>query len=138
MRSTFLCRRLLLTTALLLAGCTSKGTNRGVEPAEAFGMLQNRFAQILDVREADEVRGGVAAGALWMPMSKIESDSTEWREFQKNTLKKDKTIIIYCGSGGRAGEAASLLNKAGFDTGTMGAYSGWVAAGLPQDPAPTP
>lgn len=99
-------------------------------PHEAYGVLQNGFAVLVDVRESEEVKSGIATPAQWMPTSKIESQSVEWQEFVKK-LSKDKQVIFYCAKGGRAGRVAALLAKEGFKTANMGGYADWAQAGLP-------
>ncbi len=125
----------LLALLLPFAACTKKGESRSIEPTEAFGMLRNRFAILLDVREKEELTDGMAEGAVWMPMSMIRKAGNEWSEFVQNKLTKDKTIIIYCAVGGRAGEVAEILNEKGFKTGNMGGFKDWVAAKLPTQPS---
>jgi rhodanese-related sulfurtransferase len=114
-----------------LFACDRKAPQVGsVTPQEAMGELRNGFATLLDVREADEVKGGIAQGATWIAKSKIQAgDPTfqQWLEKQP----KDKKIITYCGAGGRAGAVATMLAEKGYKTANMGGYDDWVAAGLP-------
>lgn len=122
-----------------LAACTSKqggGEVRSVEAQEVNGMLRNDFAVLVDVREEDEVKGGMAAPATWIPTSKIEADDPAWKDFVAK-LPKDKEIVFYCQKGGRAGKAAEKLAAQGYRVANMGSYENWTAAGLPTK-APTP
>lgn len=116
--------------------CTRQGKSRAVDPREADGMVRNRLAVLVDVREADEVKKtGKAVGAAWFPTSKVEADGEEWKQF-KATLPKDKTIVLYCAKGGRAGKIAKKLAAEGFDTGNMGGLEDWTKAGLPTESCP--
>jgi rhodanese-related sulfurtransferase len=99
-------------------------------PLEAYGMLRNDFAVLVDVREADELKDGMAAPAKWVPTSKIEKNDPEWQQFVAQ-LPKDKQIIFYCAVGVRAGKAAAKLAEQGFRTGNIGGYTDWLKAGLP-------
>ncbi len=119
-----------------LQGCTKAAENRAMEPGEAFGMMRNRFAVVLDVRERAEMTDGMVAGALWIPFSKIESNHADWQEFKSSKLSADKTTVIYCGSGVRAKKVADLLNPEGFKTGVIGGFRDWKQANLPTQPAP--
>ena len=101
-----------------------------ISARETKGLLVNDFAVLVDVREEDEVKDGMAADAQWMPMSKIEADDPAWVAFQKK-LPKDKKIVLYCAVGGRAGRVAKMLSEKGFKTANMGGFASWVAAGLP-------
>jgi rhodanese-related sulfurtransferase len=45
-------------------------------------------------------------------------------------LNRAKTVIIYCGSGGRAALAGMTLKEMGFsDVRNMGSFKEWVDAG---------
>lgn len=113
-------------------GCNKISGNpvSAVTPMEASGMLRNDFAVLVDVREADEVKGGMAQPAQWMPMSEIKEGNPRWVQFVEK-LPKDKQIILYCAKGGRAGKVATMLVEKGFRTANMGGFSDWAKAGLP-------
>ncbi len=113
-------------------GC-DKGTAgqvASVTPKEAEGMLRNEFAILLDVREADEIKDGMATPAQWVPMTDIEANGPKWNAFISK-LSKDKQVIVYCAKGGRAGKVGRLLTEKGFRAGNMGGFRDWVKAGLP-------
>lgn len=75
---------------------------------------------LIDVRERNEVELGMVKGALWFPLSDIESD-TDWsKKFTKKTW--GKKIYLYCQSGKRAEKVKEILaNKAIFST-NLGGY----------------
>jgi rhodanese-related sulfurtransferase len=98
---------------------------------EAHKLVQAGKAILIDVREEHEVReSGVAEGAQWMPMSKMDEDEPEWAAF-KAALPKDKTIFLYCAVGGRSGRVAEFLAQDGYTTENIGGFKDWKAAGLP-------
>lgn len=113
-------------------GC-NKGTSTqvtAVSPKEAEGMLRNDFAVLLDVRETDEIKDGMATPAQWVPMTDIQSNGPKWNAYLSK-LSKDKQVIIYCAKGGRAGKVANLLAEKGFRAANMGGFNDWAKAGLP-------
>jgi rhodanese-related sulfurtransferase len=119
---------------LSIVQCTSKGKSRDVDAKEADGLVRNRLAVLVDVREADEVKAsGIAQGALWFPTSKVKENGADWAKF-KETLPKDKMVVLYCAAGGRAGSIAKDLAAQGYQTGNMGGFSDWQKAGLPSQP----
>jgi phage shock protein E len=63
-------------------------------------------AQIVDVRSPEEFRDGFYPGAVNIPVQDIARRLGE--------LKKDKTVVLYCASGGRSGMAARVLKQAGY------------------------
>jgi rhodanese-related sulfurtransferase len=127
-------RRLSLLSVLLLltlASCTRGGGKvASVSPKEVEGLLRNDFAVLVDVREEDEVKGGMAAPAQWFATSKIQADDPAWKDFLAKH-PKEKQLVLYCAVGGRAGKIAAKLAEQGYKVGNMGGFRDWKAAGLP-------
>jgi phage shock protein E len=65
---------------------------------------------LIDVRSAEEASAGIG-NAQCKPYNLAWTE-----EFQKECEKipKDRTVIVYCQSGGRAGRAAAYLTSQGF------------------------
>jgi rhodanese-related sulfurtransferase len=81
-------------------------------------------AQIVDVREADEVAAGMIAGARHIPLGELRSRVAE--------LDKSRPVVAVCRSGRRSAAAADQLAAAGFTAYTMtGGMLDWSANGLP-------
>lgn len=107
-----------------------------ISPQGARAMVERGEAILLDVREAEEVRDGMAEGAFWLPMSVINEQGPEYHRFIAN-LDRGKAVIVYCASGRRAGKFVEHLRDLGFDAFNMGGFDDWVNAGLPAvRPAP--
>ena len=65
---------------------------------------------LLDIREADELAENVTIeGALNMPMGKVFTEAI------KGNLPKDRQIIVFCRTGGRAKIVEHEMQKRGFD-----------------------
>lgn len=82
---------------------------------------------VLDVRSKKEFDLGHIKGAINISYDRIKENLT------KLTQYKDKTMVVYCRSGRRAGVAETILAENGFNkvrhlTGDMNA---WQAAELP-------
>lgn len=101
-----------------------------VSPQEAFQAVQAGAAVLVDVREKNELKSGMALSAQWMPTSEIERKSENWEKFIQE-LPKDKQIILYCGAGVRAGRVAHLLSSFGYRTANCGGFKDWRNARLP-------
>ncbi|HET8878157.1 MAG TPA: rhodanese-like domain-containing protein [Arthrobacter sp.] len=81
-------------------------------------------AQIVDVRESDEVAAGMIAGARHIPLGELRARFGE--------LDKSRPVVAVCRSGRRSAAAADQLAAAGFTAYTMtGGMLDWSAAGLP-------
>ncbi|MCA9886015.1 MAG: rhodanese-like domain-containing protein [Anaerolineae bacterium] len=79
---------------------------------------------LLDVRTPAEYASGQIAGA--------DNISVETLQSRLSELPTDKPIVLYCRSGNRSAQAASILKQAGF-TGVydLGGITSWQSAGNP-------
>jgi rhodanese-related sulfurtransferase len=85
---------------------------------------------LIDVRSADEYAGGHIAGAVNVPIETLPKGAD---------ALPDGPVITTCGSGGRGGRAAELLDVAGRTAFTIaGGTKAWQAAGLPIVTGPDP
>jgi len=122
---------LKLILLLLMSSLISSGANIPVlTPAEAAAQLKAGGAVLIDVREPEEwAETGVAEPAVLLALSDLRGERTTWKPFlEKN---RDKTLLLYCRSGGRSAKAAELLAKEGFKTANAGGFKAWSDAGLP-------
>ena len=79
----------------------------------AAKLLVERGAILIDVREPNELAAqGWLAGAINLPMSRLKSLAAAG-----NTIRvpRGRPIVLYCGSGARAGRAALLLGSKGYN-----------------------
>ena len=77
---------------------------------------------ILDVREADELKGGIIENSVHMPLG------LSIRNAKKKQIEdlRGKKICTSCGTGYRGNIAADELAKEGFDAVTLdGGYPSW-------------
>lgn len=83
-------------------------------------------AQIVDVRETEELVDGMIPGAQHIPLGLIPDSHA--------ALDSTRPVIVVCRSGRRSAAAAENLAEAGFDAHTMtGGMLEWAAQGLPMD-----
>lgn len=88
----------------------------GIEELKQF---QNEGAILIDVRSPQEYREGHIDGAILIP-------EYEMKKKVENILSdKEKTIIVYCSSGGRSKKAQKLLNKLGYQN-VYNLYEGYL------------
>ena len=77
---------------------------------------------IIDVRETDELDGGVIDDSISMPLGLVIRNA---KKKQIENLR-DKKICTYCGTGYRGNIAADELVKEGFNAVTLeGGYTSW-------------
>jgi rhodanese-related sulfurtransferase len=67
-------------------------------------------AVILDVRTEDECNEGMIPGAINIDIYKGQGFIYLIEE-----LEKTKNFYVYCKSGGRSGQACSIMNQLGFE-----------------------
>ncbi len=96
-------------------------------PAAAVQLMNNEDVVVLDVREPSETVIGKIAGAIQIPVGAL---AKRIDELQKH---KDKTMLVYCKTGARAGAACKNLSKNGFDKvyNLNGGLLAWQDAHLP-------
>jgi len=96
-------------------------------PSEAFKLVQNKEAVIVDVREMGEVEIETIPleNVLYHPMSVIMD--------RLPNIAKDQKIILVCPGGVRSTKVAYLLNRQGYpDVANLdGGLMSWREQGLP-------
>ena len=88
-------------------------------------------ALLLDVRGAKEVeKTGKAVGAVNIPRGMLEFRADASMPTYLDVLQKDRVIITYCASGGRATLSAERLMEMGYGpVYSMGSLQDWTDAG---------
>ncbi|MEY3636231.1 MAG: hypothetical protein RL147_660 [Actinomycetota bacterium] len=114
---------------ILLAGCSSTGsaTTVNLSVSEFSQKITEPDVIILDVRTPEEFSSGHIEGAL-----NIDFNSGNFAN-EITRLNPSENYAIYCRSGSRSGQAASIMHKAGFhDVSNLnGGVIDWTNAGLP-------
>ena len=124
-------RKLIASFAaiILLAGCSSTGsaTTVNLNVSEFSQKINEPDVIILDVRTPEEFASGHIEGAL-----NIDFNSGDFAN-EITRLNPSENYAIYCRSGSRSGQAASIMHKAGFhDVSNLnGGVIDWTNAGLP-------
>ena len=118
-------------------GCFIKEARSHIEEWDAETAEQNLTTNgvlVIDVREADEFRQGHIAGAINIPRGILEAaaDPTTKHRHPILCTAHDKTILLYCQSGGRSAMAAWVLKQMGFEHvyNMAGGLECWEAEGL--------
>jgi rhodanese-related sulfurtransferase len=102
---------------------------KAITATEAFVLIEDDKAILIDVREADEFKGGHIAGAISVPLSSLEDG------FKMLDIPKDKTILFQCLKGARGKMACERIQKLGLYQNKMinleGGIQAWKESGLP-------
>ena len=99
--------------------------------AEAQAKIAGQDVLVVDVRDAPEVeQTGKAAGAIHVPRGLLESRADPESPYHDANFAKDKTVILYCASGGRAALAGQALKELGYgEVYNLGGFSDWADGG---------
>jgi rhodanese-related sulfurtransferase len=108
-----------------------------ITPAQAQEMIAGANTLVVDVRDAPEVeQSGKVAGAVHVPRGMLEFRADPESPYHDQNFAKDKTVILYCASGGRSALSGQALKQLGYtDVYNMGAFKDWAEAGGPIDRA---
>jgi rhodanese-related sulfurtransferase len=93
----------------------------------AVQWVNQRNAQIVDIRTADEYKAGHIAQSKHLPLADLDNGIKQLK------LDSNKPVILVCLSGSRANTASGKFKKAGFSEVACldGGISAWNQAGLP-------
>ena len=96
-----------------------------ITPQEAADRTEANQALLIDVREPDEWRNGVAADARLLPLSDFRGGQFLWKPFLAEAGERE--LCLYCGSGARASIVARQLIAQGHRVSCVGGFSDWCA-----------
>ena len=102
-----------------------------ITPAQAQEMIANGNTLVVDVRDAAEVeQSGKVAGAVHVSRGMLEFRADPESPYHDQNFVKDKTVILYCASGGRAALGGQALKELGYaDVYSLGGFKDWAEAG---------
>jgi len=91
---------------------------------------------LVDVRDAPEVRqSGKLRGARHISRGMLEFRADSATAYHDPALQKDKTVVLYCASGGRSALAAKTLLDMGYaSVYNAGGFQDLAAAGIDTEP----
>lgn len=99
---------ILAVGAVLLGSYWLYGKLPQGEQQENLGQIIQAGAQLVDVRTVEEFQSGHIEGSVNIPLNELESRL-------KELAGKNDHIVVFCYSGGRAGQAKKLLNNLGYN-----------------------
>jgi rhodanese-related sulfurtransferase len=104
-----------------------------ITPAQAREMIAANNTLVVDVRDAPEVaQSGKVAGAIHVSRGMLEFRADPESPYHDKNFAKDKTLILYCASGGRSALAGKVLKDMGYDrVYNLGAFKEWAESGAP-------
>ena|SRR5882757_112815 len=106
-----------------------------ITPAQAKEMIAKGNTLVVDVRDGTEVAAtGKVAGAVHVQRGLLEFKADPESPTLDKNFAKDKTIIVYCASGGRAALSGKTLKDLGYEkVYNLGGFKDWAESGGPVD-----
>ena len=108
-----------------------------VPPVEARAMMGRANVLIVDVRDPSEVQAsGKIKGAVNVSRGMLEFRADPESPYHNPAFQKDKTVLVYCASGGRSALVGKTLKDFGYDAVyNVGGFKELADAGLETEPA---
>jgi rhodanese-related sulfurtransferase len=108
-----------------------------VPPAEARALIGRGEVLIVDVRDPSEVQAsGKLKGAVNVSRGMLEFRADPESPYHDKSFQKDKTVLVYCASGGRSALVGKTLKDFGYrNVVNIGGFKELADAGLETEPA---
>jgi rhodanese-related sulfurtransferase len=105
-------------------------------PAEARARLEGGNVLIVDVRDPSEVQAsGKIKGAVNVSRGMLEFRADPESPYHNPAFQKDKTVLVYCASGGRSALVGKTLKDFGYaSVYNIGGFKELADAGLETEP----
>jgi rhodanese-related sulfurtransferase len=103
-----------------------------LDPAEVRNRMNRPDVLIVDVRDAPELAsGGKLKGAVHVSRGMLEFRADPESPYRNPAFQKDKTVLVYCASGGRSALSGMTLKDLGYQS----VFKELADAGLETEPA---
>ncbi len=120
-----------MANTIMKAVAAAKAEVKTIKAEELKGMLGRDDVLVVDVRDPHEVaQSGKVPCAVNVSRGMLEFRACNSTPMHHPAFSPDKTLIVYCASGGRAVLACKALMDLGFaDVRSLGTLKDWVEAG---------
>ena len=102
-----------------------------ISPKEASDLIARGDALVVDVRDGTELQSsGKVQGAKHVARGMLEFRADPESPYYDSAFDRDKTVIVYCASGGRSALAGKTLQDLGYkDVRNLGGFKDWAESG---------
>ena len=110
---------------------TARAVVPTIAPAEVAALVADGKAVVVDVRDGTEVQAsGKVKGARHVPRGLLEFKADPESPMYDPAFQREKTIVVYCASGGRSALAGKTLKDMGYaDVRNLGGFQDWANSG---------
>ena len=108
-----------------------------LSPAEVLSRMTSGNILIVDVRDGPELAsGGKLKGAVHVSRGMLEFRADPESPYHDPAFQRDKTVLVYCASGGRSALSGKTLKELGYQSVfNAGGFKELADAGLETEPA---
>jgi rhodanese-related sulfurtransferase len=109
----------------------ANGSVPAISPQDAKALIESGQVLVVDVRDGLEIQStGKVQGAKHVARGMLEFRADPDSPYYDNAFNREKTVIVYCASGGRAALAGKTLQDMGYkDVRNLGGFKGWAESG---------
>ena len=109
----------------------AKAVVPAIGPDEVAAIADRHDVLIVDVRDDAEVAAsGKVKGAVHVSRGMLEFRADDTTPYHDPAFSKDKTVILYCASGGRSALGGKALKDLGYTrVRNLGGFNDWVESG---------
>ena len=102
-----------------------------ISPEDAAALMAGGDVLVVDVRDGAEVQStGKVRGAKHVPRGMLEFRADPDSPYYDSAFNRDKTVLVYCASGGRSALAGKTLHDLGYkDVRNLGSFKEWAESG---------
>jgi rhodanese-related sulfurtransferase len=102
-----------------------------IKPQEAATLIGADNVLVVDVRDGAELQStGKIRGAMHVSRGMIEFRADPDSPYHDKAFSRDKTVLVYCASGGRSALAGKSLKELGYnDVRNLGGFKDWLESG---------
>ena len=102
-----------------------------ISPQDAAALIAGGDVLVVDVRDGIEVQTtGKLQGAKHVPRGMLEFRADPESPYHDPAFNPDKTVLVYCASGGRSALAGKTLQDLGYkDVRNLGSFKEWAESG---------
>ncbi|MEH2556112.1 rhodanese-related sulfurtransferase [Bradyrhizobium algeriense] len=102
-----------------------------ISPQDAKALIERGQVLVVDVRDGLELQStGKVQGAKHVARGMLEFKADPDSPYYDNAFDREKTVIVYCASGGRSALAGKTLQDMGYkDVRNLGGFKGWAESG---------
>jgi rhodanese-related sulfurtransferase len=111
----------LLLMSFFFINCSSQEEVKSISTIELKVLLEKENIQLVDVRTPEEIEQGFIETAKFANFYDADFYTKITTQLDKN-----KSVYLYCRSGGRSGKSAKILQEKGYTVyNVLGGYNQW-------------